>query len=353
MKRCRPIDPEWMPRSCEEAQLAALNQVLDAVWTDNRFYARKWRSAGVPAAPLESLADLATIPFTTRAELIADQSAAPPLGTNLTGQPSALIRFHRSSGTTREPILWADSAESWQWMMRGSESLWRLAGVRPSDRALFLMPFGASSGPWIIYEGACRLGCGCFPLGLAEPQEQLRWLANFKPTVLAAKPSVLQALAEAVLAGGRDPAELGVKKLILCGAHETSQRTALEQSWAAACFNRYGLTEAGSVAGECAAHTGGLHLLDDAYIAECVHPETRLPMPDGDRGELVLTTLGRLTRPILRYRTGDLVRLVRDPICSCGRRGSMLLGGVTRQAHRQGQGKFIAPGRSFHGNAIG
>ena len=341
MKLCCPLDSQWAPCSPAPAQLAALNQLLDAVWTGNLFYCRKWRSAGVTVAPLESLSDLATLPFTTRTELIADQSAAPPLGTNLTCKPSALIRFHRSSGTTREPILWADSAESWRWVMHGSESLWRLADVRSSDRVLFLMPFGASSGPWIIYEGACRLGCACFPLGLVESEEQFRWLSSFKPTVLAGKPSVLLALAGAVLASGGRPAELGVKKLILCGSHDAAQRASLEQAWAAACFNRYGLTEAGSVASECAAHTGTLHLLDDDYVAESIHPETGLSRPDGELGELVLTTLGRLARPIIRYRTGDLVRLARDRVCSCGRRGSMLIGEVTREAQRPFQGMAL------------
>lgn len=328
--RCS-LDAEWKPSSHAPVQLAALNQLLDAVWTGNLFYARKWRSVGVTVAPLESLSDLATLPFTTRTELIADQSAAPPLGTNLTCEPSALIRFHRSSGTTREPILWADSAESWRWVMHGSESLWRLADVRFSDRVLFLMPFGASSGPWIIYEGACRLGCACFPLGLVELEEQLRWLASFKPTVLAGKPSVLLALAEAVRASGGRPAELGVKKLILCGSHDAALRTSLEQAWAAACFNRYGLTEAGSVAGECTAHSGSLHLLDDGFIAESIDLDTGNPVTDSEPGELVLTTLGRTARPIIRYRTGDLVRLVGEHECACGRSGPFLLGGVSRR----------------------
>ena len=283
-------------------------------------------------APLGSLAGLAPFPFTTRDELIADQIAIPPLGTNFTSRPAELKRFHRSSGTTRAPLLWADSAESWQWAMQCSQRLWQLAGVEPSDRVLFLMPFGASSGPWIIYEGACRLGCACLPVGPEEPDEPLRWLTTFKPTVLAGKPAVLKSLAVAAEAGGFPPRELGVHKLILCGAHEPSLRLSLEQSWGGECFDRYGLTEAGSVAGECTAHSGGLHVLDDEFIAESIDPESGNPVADGEPGELVLTNLGRLARPIIRYRTGDLVRLERDRECACGRHEAMLLGGVKRMA---------------------
>ncbi|HXG49090.1 MAG TPA: AMP-binding protein, partial [Methylomirabilota bacterium] len=300
-----------------------MNRVLEAAWAGSVFYARKWRAAGLPAAPLASLDDLARLPFVTRAEFVADQAAVPPLGTKVTCPPSALVRFHRSSGTTQAPLLWADSAESWRWVTRGSASLWRLAGVGGADRLLLLLNFGAASGPCIIHAGACRLGCACWPLGTVETEGQLCGLTAFKPTVLAGTPAGLGALAERIRAEGRPPRHSGVNKLILCGPHEARQRTALQQIWGAECFDRYGLTEAGSVAAECEAHPGGLHVLDDRFIVESIHPTTGAPVPDGEPGELVLTTLGRLPCPIIRYRTGDRVRLVRNHACACGRRGSL------------------------------
>ena len=323
----------------EAIRLGTLNRLLGAVWQFNPFYARKWREAGARPRPLSSVAELTAYPLTTREELLADQAATPPLGANLTGPPDSLKRFYRSSGTTRAPLLWADSDESWEWVTQCSRRLWQLAGMEPSDRALFLMPFGASSGPWIIYEGACQLGAACFPLGQAEPAEQLQWLARFKPTVVAGKPPVLESLALAAKTSGTPPRNFTVRKLILCGAHDLSLRTSLNQLWGAQSFNRYGLTEAGSVAAECTVQAGKLHLLDDEFIAESIDPNGIHPVPDGDPGELVLTTLGRITRPIIRYRTGDLVRLVRNRQCSCGRRGAMLFGGITRLGPRAAQGK--------------
>jgi phenylacetate-CoA ligase len=334
--RAPAVDPQ-------QTRLSRLDHLLRSVWAHNSFYACKWRQAGLAPAPLASLADLASFPLTTRGELLADQAARPPLGTNLTGSPANLKRFHRSSGTTRAPLLWADSPESWPWVLHCSQRLWLLAGVRPADRILFLMPFGASSGPWISYEGACRLGCACLPVAPTEADDQLHWATNFRPTVLAGKPSVLHSLAMSARAAGIPTREMGVDKLILCGVHGMSLRSSLEHGWAAECFDRYGITEAGSVAGECPAHSGGLHLLDDEFIAESVHPESRRPVPDGEPGELVLTTLGRLARPIIRYCTGDLVRLIRDRACPCGRHGSMLLGGVRRLADGLTAGRSDSP----------
>ena len=230
----------WWPMRLDPGQtrLEKLNRLIGDVRTANSFYRRKWRQSRVPVGPLASMADFAAFPFTTRDEFVADQAAVPPLGTNVTCLPTALKRFHRSSGTTVAPLVWGDSAQSWQWVMQCSQRLWQFAEVQPSDRVLVLMPFGASSGPWIIYEGACRLGCACLPVGAAEPDEQLHWLRNFKPTVLAGKPSVLQSLAVAGKAEGLQPRELGVGKLVLCGARDRSLRLSLEQSWGAECFDR-------------------------------------------------------------------------------------------------------------------
>jgi phenylacetate-CoA ligase len=285
--------------SAEQALLKTLNRLLGEVWENNPFYTRKWRQAGVRSIRVSTLAGLDFFPLTTRAELLADQGDAPPLGTNLTGAFGDLKRFHRTSGSTGAPMLWADSAESWQWVMHCSQRVWQLTGVQPIDRVMFLMPFGLSSGPWIIYEGACRLGCACIAAGLPGLEEQLRWLENFEPGALAGKPSVLQALGLAAKTKGTSPRDFGVRKLILTGERSLPVRESLEQLWGAECFDRYGLTEAGSVAGECAAHPGGLHLLDEELIAECIDPDTGEPTPDGGLGELVLTNLGRLARPII------------------------------------------------------
>lgn len=314
-------------------QLAKLNALLAEIIGRNPFYTRKWREAGLKAAGIASVEELRRLPFTTRAELLADQRAQPPLGTNLTTRPEDYRRFHRSSGTTRAPIFWADTEESWGWVTHCSQALHERAGLQAGERVLFALDFGVSSGPWIMLEGARRLGCVCFTAGGVEPAEQLRWVQAFHPTAVVAKTGHFLELARVADAIGLKLATLGVKKLICTGAPSGSQtavRAPIEEAWGGACFDRYGLTEAGSVACECPAHPGGLHLLETEFIAEVVHPRTRAPVPDGEEGELVLTTLGRAARPVIRYLTGDHVRLAHAPGCACGRRDALLLGGVRR-----------------------
>jgi phenylacetate-CoA ligase len=315
------------------APLAKLNALLAEVIGRNPFYTRKWRAAGLKETAVASVEALRRLPFTTRAELLADQRAQPPLGTNLTCRPEDYRHFFRSSGTTHAPICWADTEESWRWVTHCSQALHELAGVQPGERVLFALDFGMSSGPWIMLEGARRLGCACLAASGVEPSEQLRWVQAFHPTVVVAKTGHFLELARTAEAAGLKPATLGVKKLICTGAPSVCQaavRAPIEEAWAGACFDRYGLTEAGSVACECPAHPGGLHLLETDFIAEVVHPHTRAPVDDGDEGELVLTTLGRTARPVIRYLTGDAVRLRRAHSCACGRHGALLLGGVRR-----------------------
>lgn len=324
--------PENRFRSERLSHLQKLNAVLNEIWERNLFYTQTWCNTGVKLHRLSSLEQLAEFPLITRAQLLADQTAAPPLGTNLTYPLASFKRFHHSSGTTSgSPIFWADTVESWSWVIKCSQELFSIAGISSSDRIFFALPFAAGSGPWIIYEGACRLDRSCLTAGQSTMEEQAGWLKKFRPTILVGKPSHLLELGEFIEASGSAPARLAVEKLILTGENSFSPiREPLEKLWSAQCFDRYGLTEAGSVASECPAHFGGLHLLGNEFIAEAIDPETAQPVSDGELGELVLTNLGRPGRPIIRYRTGDRTRLLRNFHCACGRYGTILLGGVTR-----------------------
>jgi len=125
-------------------------------------------------------------------------------------------------------------------------------------------------------------------------------------------------------------------------------RSELAALWGGEVHDRYGLTEAGPVAAECRAHPGGIHLQDDAFLAEVVDPGGEEPRPEGDEGELVLTGLGRTSSPIIRYRTGDAARLIRGRRCACGRSGTLLEGGVRRlfsaRSRERGEDRGRFPG---------
>ena len=318
-------------RELEQAtQLGRLNALLAHIAKHNAFYRAKWQRAGVNPQPLEARADLRQYPFTTRAELLEDQAVHPPLGANASCTIRKFTRFLRSSGTTRCPVLWADTPRTWEWVVQCSAALHALSGVRAQDVVLFVMNLGATSGPWVILEGARRLGCAGLTCG-NDPNEGLQWLVSMKPSVLVGQPEPLLMLAMALRSRGLTPSAAGLERVILTGEGSSigsSPREELEQCWEAPCFARYGMTEAGSIAAECVAHTGALHLLDDEFIAEVIDPLSGRPLDDGESGELVLTNLGRIDRPVVRYRTGDRTMLLRDHQCACGYEGTALPRGI-------------------------
>jgi phenylacetate-CoA ligase len=319
--------------SGEPSQLEKLNQLLAALWESNQFYRAKWLAAGVKPGRLRSLDDLQNYPLTTRVELARDQQAHPPFGTNHTFPVSSFTRLHRSSGTTGTPVFWGDDAASWRALISSSRTLWERAGVGREDRVFLAMPFGASLGPWSMAAGGWELGCLCFAPGQATNEQELAWIKQVQPTVLASKPAHLLALAAAAESAGVDAASLGVRKLIAGGApggHEPETRRELERWWGAECFDRYGMTEAGPIAGECSAHSGAMHLLEKELIAELIVPGTEHPAAEGNPGELVLTNLNRIVCPIMRYRTGDVTRLERGGVCQCGNPNALIKGGVKR-----------------------
>lgn len=316
-----------------EAKLSRLNRLLSRAREASPFYAEKWLQARCSSAPLAALDELRNFPFTSRGEWEEDQHRHPPLGRNLTRPPEDFRHIHRSSGTTGAAVAWVDGEEDWNWLLGCSASLFRLSGVRPGQRILLALPFGPSLGAWVLLEGARQAGACCCPSGSAPADELARWTRTLRPDVLVARPTRLLELAAALEALGTAPGRLGVRLLITSGApggQVPAVRGQLEAVWKAECFDRYGLTEAGPVAAECAAHAGGLHVLEDEFVAEVVEPLSGQPVADGEAGELVLTALGRLGSPLIRYRTGDRARLSPRRICPCGVPAPLLLGGIGR-----------------------
>lgn len=316
-----------------EDRLARLNRLLGRQWARNRFLRARWKAAGLSPMPLRSFEELRAFPVVRRAEFFQDQRAHRPLGCNRTVDVEAFTRRHRSSGTSGPSILWADTERSWSRVVAASAKLFNVAGVTVGDRVALLLPRVASSGPAVIAAGARVLGCALLPLTREEWAGARRKLKPFQPTVLVGAPAVLLELGQQLAAHGFAPACLEISRLVLTGRNAWPEpRQKLEQLWQAPCHDRYGCTEAGSLAAECDAHPGGLHLLDDCFIPEIFVPGTDLPVAEGETGELVITSLLREEMPLVRYATGDLVDLRRDFACDCGRNGTFLAGGVRRIA---------------------
>lgn len=326
--------PESFPRRQVIAQRQSdqLRTLLRAILPANPFYAAKYDAANAPAK-VAHLGDFyERFPFTTKAELVADQAANPPYGTNLTFPVERYSRCHQTSGTLGVPLRWLDTPESWDWMMRNWETILRVAGVTSADRIFFAFSFGPFLGFWLAFEAALRLGCRCIAGGGMSSVARLRNVFDHGATVLCCTPTYALHLADVAVAERFDMSVSPVKTIIVAGepgGSIPSVRARLESVWPGTrIFDHHGMTEVGPVTYECPVRPGVLHVMENAYIAEIVDAGTGLHVQAGETGELVLTTLGRLGSPLLRYRTGDLVKSSLDTMCECGRSELALEGGI-------------------------
>ena len=296
----------------ETLQLEQLRSLAAELFPANPFYALKLQAAGV-AFDIASLADFsARFPFTTKAELVADQLAHPPFGSNLTYPINRYTRFHQTSGTRGAPLRWLDTPESWEAMLECWAEVFRAAGVESGDRVLFAFSFGPFLGFWLAFEAATRLGALCLPGGGLGSAARLRVMQDNGVNVLCCTPTYALRLAEVAAEEGIALPKLGVKTIIVAGEPGGSipaTRAKLESLWPGArIFDHHGMTEVGPVTYELPRHPCTLAVIEEAYYAEVLNPETGEEVAEGEHGELVITTLDRVACPLLRYRTGDWVK---------------------------------------------
>ena len=305
-----PPVPAVPPRP---AQLARLRPLLAAA-RSNPFYAP--RLAGFDPATFAA-ADFGRLPFTTKAELVADQARHPPYGSNRSGPAAAFTRLHQSSGTTTgKPLRWLDTPESWDWLLHCWHVSFPLMGLTAADRAFFPFSFGPFLGFWSAFEAAVRHGGFCLSGGGMTTTGRVQAVLDHAITVVFATPTYALHLAEVAARDGIDLAGSAVRAVVVAGepgGGEPGTRSRIERGWGARVFDHYGLTEVGPVAVEVAAAPGSLVVLETEYVAEILAPGTPDPVPPGAVGELVLTNLGRTGSPLIRYRTGDLVKADPDP----------------------------------------
>ncbi len=316
----------------------------------NGFYARKFAAAGLDPASVRTPADLAPLPWTTKAELLADQAEHPPYGTALTYPVECYRRLCQTSGTSGRPLRWLDTAESWNWMLDNWAAIYRMSGVRPGERLFFPFSFGPFLGFWTAFDAASRYGCLCLPGGGMSTVARLRFLRDNDATVVLCTPTYALRLAEAAREEGVDLPGSSVRTILVAGEPGGSipaTRGRIEAAWGARVFDHTGMTEVGPMAVECVANPGGLHVLETEFIVEVIDPATGRAVPPGTEGELVVTNLGRAGSPLLRYRTGDLVCVDPEP-CPCGRTLTRLLGGVRGRVDDM----IVLRGNNVHPSAL-
>ena len=316
-----------------QTQTEQMRALLAAILPANSFQAKRLETHGITRRISNLSQFFEEIPFTTKQELIEDQLANPPFGTNLTYARERYNRCHQTSGTVAKPLRWLDTPESWNWMIGNWERVHRAAGVTAADRVFFAFSFGPFLGFWLAFEAGARIGCVCLPGGGMSSTARLQTIIDMEATVLCCTPTYALRLAEVAAEEKIDLAAVSrVKVLIVAGEAGGSipaLRQRLEQLWPGArVFDHHGMTEVGPVTYECPVRPGVLHVMETAYLAEVIDPVTAQRTPGGQTGELVLTPLGRLGSPLLRYRTGDMVKTALDSVCECGRYELALEGGI-------------------------
>ena len=317
------------PARLREHQWRRLRALLDAIYAapGNAFWRAAWARAGVSApGDLKTWDDFQRLPLSRKSDVVEDQVAHPPFGTNLTYPLERYVRVHQTSGSTGAPLRWLDTQASWDWWTHCWRFVLAGAGLGPADRIYFPFSFGLFIGFWAGFEGARALGALAIPGGGTDSLARLGAMQALGATALVCTPSYALHLAETGRERGIDIAALPVRATVHAGepgAGIPAVRARIEAHWGARAFDHAGMTEMGAYGFECATQAG-LHVNEAEFIAEVLDPTTGAPAREG---ELVLTNLGRLGSPVIRYRTGDRVRLADAP-CACGRTFRRLEGGI-------------------------
>ncbi|NCC24221.1 MAG: phenylacetate--CoA ligase [Deltaproteobacteria bacterium] len=279
------------------------------------FYRERLAREGIRIQDVATAEDIRKLPFTTKEDLRAQY----PYG--LLAVPlKHLVRLHASSGTTGSPtVIFHTAGDLNTWAELVARCMF-MVGIRPNDVFQNMSGYGLFTGGLGIHYGAERLGCLTIPAGAGNSKRQIKLLQDFRVTAIHIIPSYALHLGTVFTSLDFDPKLLSLR-IALIGAepHTDATRKRIEDIYGLKAFNSYGLSEMNGpgVAFECGAQNG-MHLWEDSYLAEIVDPETLEPVPDGQIGELVLTTLTREGMPIIRYRTRDLTRFLPGE-CPCGR----------------------------------
>lgn len=304
-------ETETLPREqLENLQLGKLQSMLAEIFGKNKFYTHKLKAAGFTPDELDSLDKLNKLPFTEKSELINAQNAGGFAG-NLTYSWSAYTRFHQTSGTTGNPLHVFDTRESWDWWARCWGHVFAGANVTAEDRIFCAFSFGPFIGFWAAVDGARKIGALFIPGGGRTSLERLHLMLETRSTVLCCTPSYALHLIELAQKNNFDLSALEIHTTIHAGepgANIPGIKQRIESGWGAECYDHSGASEVGAFGFEATERRNGLYLIESEFIPEVIDPDTGQPAAPGERGELVLTNLGRWGFPLIRYRTGDLVQ---------------------------------------------
>jgi len=289
-------------------QLQRLQWSLQHAYDHVPHYRDKFDQAGVGPQDCRTLADLAKFPLTTKADL----RQTYPFGMFAVPMDK-IVRIHASSGTTGKPTVvgyTAKDIDTWTNLMARSI---RAAGAKPGEKVHVAYGYGLFTGGLGAHYGAERLGLAVIPLGGGMTERQVQLIQDFKPEIIMVTPSYMLAIADEMERQGMDPKQCSLRVGIFGAEPWTNEmRNSIEQRLGLDAIDIYGLSEVmgPGVAQECIETKDGLTIWEDHFYPEIIDPESGQPLPEGEKGELVFTTLTKEGLPVIRYRTRDLTRLL-------------------------------------------
>ncbi|HLS87231.1 MAG TPA: phenylacetate--CoA ligase PaaK [Burkholderiales bacterium] len=305
-----PLEPieKASRKELQALQLERLQWTLRHAYDNVPHYRKKFDAAGVRPEDCRRLEDLARFPFTTKADL----RDTYPFGMFAVPHDK-VVRIHASSGTTGKPTVVGytqKDLDMWSDLMARSM---RAAGARPGDKVHNAYGYGLFTGGLGAHYGAERLGLTVIPLGGGMTERQVQLIRDFRPDIIMVTPSYMLAIADEMERQGLDPKAASLRIGMFGAEPWTNElRASIESRTSLEALDLYGLSEVvgPGVAAECAETKDGLTIWEDHFYPEIVDPETGQPMPEGEKGEIVFTSLTKEALPVIRYRTRDLTRLL-------------------------------------------
>ena len=300
----------------EAIQLKRLQETARRVYALNPFYKEKFEERGITPEDIRSLEDLQRLPFTRKQDLRDHY----PFGLFCVPM-SEVVRIHSSSGTTGKPTVVGYNAHDMEVWNEVMARVYTMSGVGAEDVVHNAYGYGLFTGGLGFHYGAEKVGATVVPASGGFTDRQLMLMRDFGATVLACTPSFALHLAEVAAKAGSEFRKDYKLKVGIFGAEPTSEglKKEVAKAWGIEYREVYGLSEIIGPGVSCScSHSDRLHLFEDHFLPEIIDPETGEVLPEGERGELVITTLSKQALPIIRYRTGDITSLVKEP-CGCGR----------------------------------
>ena len=323
----RPPSAIWDPEfecmrveALRELQLERLRKVVRRVWNHVPYYRQKMQVVGVAPSDIRTLEDIRKLPFTTKDDLrlcYPYEAFAVPL--------EKVVRIHASSGTTGKSTVVGYTRKDMEVWTNVVARFLVAGGLTSKDIVHIAFSYGLFTGGFGLHYGAERVGASVIPVSAGRSERQIQIMKDFGSTALVCTPSYAVYLGEIVHGMGLKPGDLKLR-VGFFGAEAWSNRMREEIQAKLGLFatDNYGLSEiiGPGVAGECV-HQNGMHISEDHFYPERIDPDTCQPVQDGQRGELVLTTLTKEAIPLIRYRTRDICTLM-PGTCPCGRTGARM-----------------------------